>query len=93
MPKQEVIEEIRSKQGNPEDDFTPVPTQTEARKWAAKKIAREYWDWDAIAENADPDGGLLSQEGCDVVAEALYSCSVTMTWPDGQYIRYEADER
>lgn len=70
-----------------------VPTQKEAREWAARRIATEQWDWDTIAEGAHPDGIVLDQEGCDVVAEALYSCAVTVTWSDGESVTYPPELR
>lgn len=70
-----------------------VPTQEDARLWAARMIATHQFDWDTIAEGAHPDGINLEQDGCNVMAEALYSCTLTFTWPDDMEIVINRDAR
>jgi hypothetical protein len=76
-----------------DEDYAPVPTQPESREWAARMIAQHQFSWDTIAECARPDGLVLSQEGCDVVMDALRSCSVIMTWSDGQTATFYEEQR
>ena len=73
-----------------EQGYSPVPTEQEAREWVVDRLAWEQYDWDTIAESFDPP---LSQEGCDVIMEALCGRhTVTVTWQDGQSITYPPPE-
>lgn len=75
------------------ESYAAVPTQLEARQWSARMLAYQRYDWDTIAEGFHPEGWILSQEGCDVIVNELFDCSVTLEWPDGTKITYASEDR
>lgn len=76
-----------------DNDYAPVPTKSEARLWAARRLARTQFSWDTIAECFHPEGLILSQDGCDAIVDQLYSCTVVCVWPDGESITFTPEER
>ena len=68
--------------------------RSDARDYAAHLIAREQFGWDRIAEG-HPNGEILEQEDCDLVKEALDTCTVVIIWNDEpeQTRTYEPEER
>lgn len=56
-------------------------TQQQARDYARQMITESatQWDWDDIAEGFDAQR-VIEQPDCDLIAEALWSAKVTVTW-------------
>ena len=66
-------------------------SRIDAQAYATKLIARQRFDWDTIAEG-HPSGEILEQEDCELVREALESCTVVLLWDDASMIMHP-DER